>query len=109
MPRKTAAADRILTQHPAGKRGVNIARDKYENMRTALLRVIPRRVSGVAFGELGDLVRDHLDPAIFPRDRSVTWYVVTTKQDLEARGLIEQVDGAKPQHVRRTTATRSPR
>ena len=104
--RKTAkkpatSTNRILTQHPAGKNGVNIDHAKYDDMRRALLRVIPKRKTGVAFGDLSTLVRNHLDPRVFSPVASVTWYVVTVKQDLEARGLIEQVPGVKPQHVRR--------
>jgi hypothetical protein len=102
----TVRAEKILTRHPAGKQGVNIDRAKYDTMRRALLRVVPRRRSGIAFTELSELVRPHLDPATFPPGKSVTWYVVTVKQDLEARGEIEQVPDAKPQHVRRVAQTR---
>ena len=97
-----AGGTRVLTLHPAGKKGVNITRDKYDGMRRALLRVIPRGGAGVAFGDLPDLVGPHLDPKVYTPDVSVNWYVVTVKQDLEARGLIEQVNGARPQRLRRT-------
>ena len=93
--------DRILTLHPAGKQGVRIERAKYDAMRRALLKVIPRRKDGVAFGDLADLVKPKLDRRAFPPEASVRWYVVTVKQDLEARGDIEQVPGVRPQRVRR--------
>lgn len=93
--------ERILTLHPEGKQGVNIKRDKYEAMREALLRVIPKTKQGIAFGELAEAVRPHLDAEVFPPESSVTWYVVTVKQDLEARELIERVAGRGPQRVRR--------
>jgi hypothetical protein len=101
MSAKTASSERIMTRHPDGKQGVNIERSKYDTMRKALLKVIPRRAEGVAFGDLADLVVDHLDPAVFTEDVSVQWYVVAVKQDLEARGEIEQVPKAKPQRLRR--------
>lgn len=94
-------AGRIETLHPAGKKGVQIDKTKYDEMRRALLRVIPKRRAGVAFSDLPDLVAEHLSDAAFA-GASVQWYVVTVKQDLEARGLIEQVEGVRPQHVRRT-------
>jgi hypothetical protein len=97
--------DRIETLHPAGKKGVRIDKTKYEEMRRALLRVIPKRRSGVAFGDLSELVAEHLSDAVFG-GASLQWYVVTVKQDLEARGLIEQVEGVRPQHVRRTQSAR---
>ena len=93
--------ERIMTLHPKGKAGVNIEKSKYDAMRRALLKVIPRSKSGVLFGDLGDLVLDHLDEGLYPKGASVLWYVTTVKQDLEARGLIEQVPGAKPQRLRR--------
>lgn len=92
--------DRVMTLHPAGKKGTNIAKDKYDVMRRALLKVIPRREEGVPFMDLADLVEPHLDAEVYG-GASVTWYVVTVKQDLEARGLIEQVPRSKPQRVRR--------
>ena len=98
---------RIRTLHPTGKQGVNIEKPKYDGMRRALLRVIPRDARGVAFAELPRLVRAHLDPAVFTPKVSVRWYLVTVKQDLEARGLIEQVRAMRPQHVRRPGGTRS--
>ena len=92
--------ERIMTLHPAGKSGVNIEKARYETMRRALLKVIPRRAEGVAFRDLPQLVRPHLDHEVFG-DASTTWYVTTIKLDLEARGLVEQVPAKRPQHLRR--------
>lgn len=94
--------ERVLTLHPEqDKQGVRILKAKYAGMRRALLRVIPRRKDGVAFRELAGLVEPHLDPEVFPADVSRSWYVTVVKQDLEARGTIEQVPGARPQRLRR--------
>lgn len=93
-------SEKIRTLHPGGKQGVNIDRGLYEEMRKRLLQVIPKRSDGVAFGDLARLVEPILDRKRFPRTASTSWYVVTVKQDLEARGLIEQVEGARPQRVR---------
>lgn len=93
--------DRILTLHPAGKQGVNIERSKYDAVRRALLRVVPRTAAGVPFQELRERVRPHLERQGFPPEASVSWYVTAVKQDLEARGELEQVPGARPQHLRR--------
>lgn len=93
--------DRVLTLHPKGKNGVRIRRPKYEAMRRALLRVVPKSERGVLFQELAARVEPHLGQAFEPGD-SVTWYVVAVKQDLEARGELELVPGASPQRLRRT-------
>ena len=100
------SAEKILTLHPAGKRGVNIDRSKYDAMRGALLRVVPRDAAGVPLAELRDLVPPHLARAGFPPEASVGWYLIAVKQDLEARGELEQVPGARPQHLRRPGGAR---
>lgn len=96
-------SDRMTTLHPKGKKGVNIERDKYEGMRKALLRVIPRGKEGVEFQQLPKLTKAHLDEEVFGPKVSINWYVVTVKQDLEARGLVEQVPGKRTQYVRRVS------
>ncbi len=101
MKKSQKDADRILTLHPQGKNGVRIERAKYDEMRRVLLRVTPRNAAGIAFAELPQHVRPLLDPAIYPEGAAVKWYLVTVKQDLEARALIEQVPGARPQRLRR--------
>ncbi|MFG0242003.1 MAG: DUF6958 family protein [Phycisphaerales bacterium JB054] len=96
-----AVVERVMTLHPAGKQGVNVERAKYEEMRRALLAVIPKGEEGVAFGELAGLVEGRLDEGVFGTGTKVMWWVTTVKQDLEARGEIEQVAGARPQRLRR--------
>jgi hypothetical protein len=96
--------NRILTQHPEGKEGVRIERAKYDEMRRALLRVVGRGCAGVPFRELKERVAEHLSDEVFG-GASVSWYCVTVKLDLEARGELERVPGARPQRVRRGAAT----
>ena len=95
--------ERTMTLHPEGKNGVNIETAKYQAMRTALISVISGSSDGTATGELTGLVEEELDQAVFPPDSKLTWYVITVKQDLEARGLIEIVPNSKPQRVRLTS------
>ncbi|NUQ53912.1 MAG: hypothetical protein HUU19_14605 [Phycisphaerales bacterium] len=100
-PDLTKRSDRIMTLHPAGKQGVRIERTKYEAMRRAVLRCVPRSAGGVALADLADRVIDALDASVFGPGVGVMWYLITVKQDLEARGEIEQVPGVRPQHLRR--------
>ena len=92
--------DRILTLHPQGKQGTRIDRGKYEAMRQAILRCVPRGEEGVSFQGLPRSVHPLLPKPLF-EGASVTWYCVTVKLDLEARGEIERVPGCRPQHLRR--------
>lgn len=94
---------KFQTIHPeAGKQGTNIDAGMYEAMKAALLRVVPADDAGFPFQDLADAVRPHLPDELFG-NASVSWYVVTVKLDLEARGLIERVPGARPQRLRRVT------
>ena len=87
--------ERIMTQHPAGKRGVNIDRDKYEQIREAILATLEK---------VDDLPFQKLPPAVARKlpnfDGSVSWYTTTVKLDLEARGLIERIPDSTPQRLR---------
>lgn len=96
-----ARAERIVTLHPGGRRGVNIERCKYDAMRRAILRGVPRSVSGVALSVLAERIDAALDAVLFGPGVGRTWYLIAVKQDLQARGLIELVPGAKPQRLRR--------
>lgn len=91
-------SDRILTLHPEGKEGVNIDTAKYEVIKAAILDALDTQ-RGTSFGDLTQAVVDKLGKRF---DGSIPWYVTTIKLDLEARGLIERVPGAKPQQVRKT-------
>ena len=92
--------DRVLTRHPAGKNGVRILRARYDDLRRALLAVVPADEQGVPFADLEGLVAPLLDPDRW-RDARLVWFVVAVKQDLEARGELEVVPRSRPQRVRR--------
>ena len=82
--------DKILTLHPRGKRGVNISRAKYEAMKTTILAQLGRKA----------LTHDELTRAVTRAlkgkfDGSIPWYMESTKLDLEARKVIERVEGAQ--------------
>ena len=91
---------RVTTLHPEGKQGVRIERAKYDEMRRAILRVVGRGRTGRTFTEVTRLIGPHLSDEVWA-DASPTWYCVTVKLDLEARGELERVPGTRPQRVRR--------
>ena len=98
-----ATAQKFQTIHPeAGKQGTRVDAAKYEAMKAALLAVVPAAGAGIPFQDLVDAVRPHLPAELFA-NASVSWYVTTIKLDLEARGLIERVPGARPQRLRRVS------
>ena len=95
--------DRIETLHPdPAKSGVRIERWKYDAVRKAILEALPREAPGLPFKELAGKVRSTLSAGDLSEMGSVSWYTVTVKLDLEARGQITRVEGARPQRLVRT-------
>lgn len=76
--------EKILTLHPAGKKGVNISKAKYEQMKDALLTVI-KQTGPIRFTPLMEQVTLILEDNF---EGSIMWYGVSVKQDLEARGIL---------------------
>ncbi len=93
--------EKVMTRHPEGKQGVNIARDKYDEMKRAILKVLGRSRTGMPFTQMSKEVAEHLPSAVYPPTASVAWYCVSVKLDLEARGIIERVPRTSPQCLRR--------
>lgn len=99
-----AKTEKVMCLTPTpGKQGTRIDRWKYETLRRALRRVIPRNKSGIEFRHLPDLVAASLTAAELQKMGSIMWYVVTVKQHLEAIGEIERVPNAKPLRLRRVS------
>ena len=88
--------ERIQTLHPAGKNGVNIDKGKYDMVRQAIEETLQEQ-PGITFSGLTDTVGEQIGDVF---DGSVGWYVVSVKLDLEARGVVERVDGRSPQRLR---------
>lgn len=87
--------DKVLTLHPQGKKGVNIAKDKYDVMRETITVVLKAK----------PLTHDELTTAVVKALKgkfqgAIPWYMESVKLDMEARKVIERVD-AKPHAVYR--------
>jgi len=83
-----------------GRAGGRLPKRRYDAMRNALLKAIPRLKSGVAYKDLNARVIPLLPRWWEQEGWSVSWHVATVKLDLQARGLVENVPGARPMHVR---------
>lgn len=105
-----SGSSKVTTRHPdPGKSGTRIDSEKYEAVRKAILEAVPPRSAGVPFSELPKRVRALLPSGMRARLGSVSWYTVTVKLDLEARGLLERVPGRGPQRLRRRAGKGRPR
>ena len=88
--------DTVRTLHPKKKQGVNISREKYDTIRSAILCVMQTEKE-MTFMKLARAVEKEVNGTF---DGSITWYVTTVKLDMEARGEIKRVPNSRPQLVR---------
>ena len=84
-----------------GVGNTNMAREKYEIYKEAILKAVPADETGISFKDLPKKVKTLLPEDKLNRLGKLTWHVTSVKLDLEARGLIERIPGVKPQHLRR--------
>ncbi|MEZ4688047.1 MAG: hypothetical protein R3B47_18900 [Bacteroidia bacterium] len=87
---------KILTLHPDGKQGVNILKRRYDYIRAFILQAIEEE-GEISYMDLNSMAEKALADSF---DGSVPWYIVTVKQDLEARGIIERVPKTSPHRLR---------
>jgi Family of unknown function (DUF6958) len=88
-------SEKILTRHPQRKGGRSISREKYDQVRAAILQVLGS----------GELTHTDLMERLAARlrnrfDGNPHWYGETVKLDLEARRVIERTE-SRPQKYRR--------
>ena len=88
--------ERILTQHPQGKDGVNILKRRYDIIKEFITKTIEEHKE-ITFTELSDLAVEKLSGTF---DGKVVWYIVTVKLDLEARKIIERIPKTSPHKLR---------
>jgi Family of unknown function (DUF6958) len=72
--------------HPGKSRPVDAR--KYEAMRRALLKVLPRRAPGLTLADTSTAVLAHLPDTLFPGGAHAGWWLKTVQLDLEAKRLI---------------------
>lgn len=88
--------EKILTLHPEGKKGVNILKRRYDLIAEFIISTL-RKKSEITFQNLTDLAEQKLANKF---DGKITWYMVTVKLDLEARGIIERIPKTSPHKLR---------
>lgn len=88
--------EKILTLHPDGKKGVNIDSAKYNQVRKTLIEILQKQPE-ITYQEMDRMANERLKDHF---KGSISWYVVTIKLDLEARGIIERIPGTSPHKIR---------
>jgi len=69
---------------------------KYEAMKSALLRILPRTAPGLTQTEMRNKVIFHLPEHLFPGGEKADWWSKCVQLDLEAEGEIERERTSKP-------------
>lgn len=97
------AADKVrcITPTTTGNRGKDIPKWKYDLLRAAIRKVVPKSKEGVEFRQLYDLVAAQLTSEQLKQLGSLPWHTTTVKLHLEVIGELERVPDAKPQRLRR--------
>lgn len=80
------ADEKILTWHPEGRRGVYMARKDYDVIFDFICSAL--KAQELTITELIAMADVQLAGSI---DNDISWYILTVKLDLEARGLITTV------------------
>lgn len=93
--------ERVVCQTPTpGKKPTRIHKWKYDLLQGVILDIVGGRPEGVEFRDLSGLVEARLSPKQLSDLGSVSWYTTTVKLDMEVRGDIVRVAGARPQRLR---------
>lgn len=88
--------EKIQLLHPEGKKGMNISKRKYEQVKEIMLSIFSekREISH------SELMREMENKLTGKFEGNIMWYSESVKLDLEARSVIERVKGSKPQIIR---------
>ena len=92
---------RVVCQTPTpGKKPTRIHKWEYDLLRDIITEIAAGSPDGVEFKGLPNLVEARLSPEQLTNLGSVSWYTTCVKPDMEVRGDIARVPGAKPQRLR---------
>lgn len=86
--------------HPdPNKKGARVTKATFDAYQAALLQLIPADEAGIELQTLFEAVIPHLTPELVA-STSPSWWTMTVKLDMEAKGVIERVPGKGKQRVR---------
>lgn len=97
MRKTESAADRVLVQNIVSPgRTYSVDARKYEVMKTALLKVIPKNAPGFTYAQIKAALTAVLSEEYFPGGAKVGWWLKCVQLDLEAKGLLVRDVRARP-------------
>jgi len=69
-----------------------VDKQKYTAMRTAVMKVMSKKIPGRTYAEIKEQVLRLLPAKFFPKGEKAGWWLKTVQLDLEAKGVIERED-----------------
>ncbi|PKL85307.1 MAG: hypothetical protein CVV22_08565 [Ignavibacteriae bacterium HGW-Ignavibacteriae-1] len=87
---------KIQLKHPQGKKAVSISRDKFEILKTEIVKYLTEKTDGT-FSEISKTIAQDFKEKKIKFDGSLNWYLEWVKLDLEARQIIKRVPKTAPQ------------
>jgi hypothetical protein len=82
----------VLTTSPnTGTTNTRVNPERYAAMSDALLKVLPADGPGLTWPEIVDAVASHVPEDLFPELKTVRWYSICVRLDLETKGLVERL------------------
>lgn len=90
---ETASIEVENVNHPGKVRRVDA--DKYEAMKRAYLKILPKTSPGLTLAEVRERVVAHLPDELFPGGTKAGWWAKAVQLDLEAKGIITR-ENTKP-------------
>jgi hypothetical protein len=79
---------------------------RYNAMKSALLKALPRKSPGLTQSEMRDAVLEHLSEDVFPGGAKAMWWVKCVQLDLEAKGVVVR-EQTRPLRWHRVTPSRA--
>lgn len=75
---------------------MRVDRKKYEAMRQALMKILPKKPPGKTQQEMFEEVKAYLPEELFPGGAKSGWWAKTIQLDLEAKKVIKRSTENKP-------------
>ena len=87
---------KIQLKHPQGKKAVSMSKDKYELLKTEVVKYLTDNPDGT-FSDLSKTITQNFMERKIKFDGSLNWFLEWVKLDLEAQGIIKRVPKTTPQ------------
>jgi hypothetical protein len=68
----------------------NVDAEKYEAMRKAFLKALPKSAGAMKLAEIRTGILAHLSEEVFPGGEKAGWWMKAVQLDLEAKGVVKR-------------------